>query len=52
MILISLLWMLLQLPPPNLPNAPEQAPIDGGLGLLAAAGCAYAWRRLRKPEKP
>lgn len=52
MILLYLLWMLFQLPPPSLPNAPEQAPIDGGLGLLAAAGGAYAWRRLRKPEKP
>lgn len=52
MILITLLWMLFQLPPPSLPNAPEQAPIDGGLSLLAAAGGAYAWKRLRKREKP
>ncbi|RNC83370.1 MAG: hypothetical protein ED557_11785 [Balneola sp.] len=33
---------------PGLPGAPDQAPIDGGLGLLAAAGGVYAWRRLRK----
>lgn len=36
---------------PGLPNAPSQAPIDGGLGLLAAAGGMYAWKKLRnKPE--
>jgi len=33
--------------PPGLPSAPSQAPIDGGLGLLAAAGGAYAWKKLR-----
>ena len=27
---------------PGLPSAPSQAPIDGGLSLLAAAGGAYA----------
>lgn len=32
---------------PNLPAAPSQAPIDGGLGLLAAAGGTYAWKKLR-----
>ncbi len=32
---------------PGLPSAPDQAPIDGGLGLLAAAGGAYAWKKLR-----
>ena len=37
---------------PGLPNAPSQAPIDGGLGLLAAAGGVYAWKKLRsKSEK-
>lgn len=35
---------------PGLPSAPSQAPIDGGLGLLAAAGGAYAWKKLR-PSK-
>ena len=32
---------------PGLPAAPSQAPIDGGLGLLAAAGGAYAWKKLK-----
>jgi len=32
---------------PGLPGAPSQAPIDGGLSLLAAAGGAYAWKKLR-----
>lgn len=32
---------------PGLPGAPDQAPIDGGLGLLAAAGGTYAWKKLR-----
>ena len=34
-------------PPPVLPSTPDQAPIDGGLGLLAAGGAAYAWKKLR-----
>lgn len=39
-------------PPPTLPGMPEQAPIDGGLGFLAAAGGAYALKKLRKsPNK-
>ena len=33
---------------PGLPGNPNQAPIDGGLGLLAAAGGAYAYRKLKK----
>lgn len=37
---------LLQAQPPGLPGAPDQAPL-GGLGLLAAAGGAYAWNKLR-----
>lgn len=32
-------------PPP--PPAPAAVPIDGGLGLLALAGGAYAAKRLR-----
>jgi hypothetical protein len=35
---------------PGLPQPPSQAPIDGGLGVLAAAGGAYAWKKLRKSE--
>ncbi|MEO1022692.1 MAG: hypothetical protein AAFW89_09110 [Bacteroidota bacterium] len=33
--------------PPALPADPSQAPIDGGLGLLAAAGGVYALKKLR-----
>lgn len=33
--------------PPGLPATPSQAPIDGGLSLLAAAGGAYAYKKLR-----
>jgi len=33
---------------PAFPTNPNQAPIDGGLGLLAAAGGAYAYKKLRK----
>ena len=36
---------------PGLPTAPSQAPIDGGLGLLAAAGGAYAIKKLRDKKK-
>ena len=32
---------------PGLPGNPSQAPIDGGLGLHAAAGGAYAWKKLK-----
>lgn len=49
---IHLFLFFAQLPPPVMPSAPEQAPIDGGLSLLAAAGGAYALNRLRKREKP
>ena len=33
--------------PPILPDGPEQTPIDGGLGILAALGGAYAINKLR-----
>lgn len=36
-----------QPPAPSLPVTPDQAPL-GGLGLLAAAGGAYAWKKLRQ----
>jgi hypothetical protein len=32
---------------PTLPSAPSQAPIDGGLSLVALAGGAYAYRKLK-----
>ena len=35
---------------PGLPSTPDQAPIDGGLGLLAAAGGAYAWKKLKNRQ--
>ena len=35
---------------PGLPSNPSQAPIDGGLGLLAAA--AYAVKKLRDKKQP
>lgn len=52
-LVILLLATSLVFAQPGLPNAPDQAPIDGGLGLLAAAGGAYAWKKLkgRKGEK-
>lgn len=34
-------------PPPMLPSEPAQNPIDGGLTILAAAGGAYAIKKLR-----
>lgn len=36
---------------PSLPSAPSQAPIDGGLGLLAAAGGAYAYKKLKDKRR-
>ena len=36
---------------PGLPSAPSQAPIDGGLILLAIAGGAYAVKNLRDRNK-
>lgn len=33
--------------PPGFPSAPDAAPIDGGLSLLAAAGGAYALKKLK-----
>ena len=33
--------------PPIFPDSPDPAPIDGGLGLLAAAGGVYAWKKLK-----
>lgn len=52
-LLLSLLFssdpVLAQPPPP--PGKPAQTPIDGGLGLLAAAGGAYAVKKLRDRRK-
>lgn len=46
-----LLSTILMSQPPGLPATPDQAPIDGGLGLLAAAGGAYAYKKLRERNK-
>jgi hypothetical protein len=37
-------------PLPLFPNNPAPAPIDGGLGLLAAAGAGYAYKKLREKK--
>lgn len=42
---------LSQAQPPPPPTKPAQNPIDGGLGLLAAAGGAYAIKKLRDKKK-
>jgi hypothetical protein len=44
---IVLVLSALAMAQPGLPGAPSQAPIDGGLGLLAAAGGAYAYKKLK-----
>ena len=36
-------------PPPALPGMPDQAPLVG-ISLLAAAGGAYAWLKLRNRD--
>lgn len=36
---------------PGLPSPPDQAPIDGGLGILAALGGVYAIKKLRDRRK-
>ena len=38
-------------PPPPPPSKPMQNPIDGGLGILAAAGGAYAIKKLRDKKE-
>ena len=42
---------LLLADPPIFPDNPDQVPIDGGLGLLAAAGGAYALNKLRQKKR-
>jgi len=48
---VLLLTTVLMAQPPGLPATPSQAPIDGGLGLLAAAGGGYALKKLRDRKK-
>ncbi|MCC5942910.1 MAG: hypothetical protein JJU37_15310 [Balneolaceae bacterium] len=49
--LIMFLPDLASAQPPPPPDKPDQAPIDGGLGLLAAAGGAYAIKKMRDKKK-
>ncbi|MEQ9090066.1 MAG: hypothetical protein RIE52_03200 [Balneola sp.] len=51
-LIIILLTTAVVLAQPGLPSDPAQAPIDGGLGLLAAAGGAYAWKKLKSFKAP
>lgn len=48
---IILLTVVLLQAQPSLPGGPSQAPIDGGLSLVAAAGGAYAFKKMRKKKK-
>jgi hypothetical protein len=54
---LVLVWTVFALPevasaqPPPPPGKPTQTPVDGGLGLLAAAGGAYAVKKLRDRDK-
>lgn len=51
MLIITQLGMAQGAPPlPAFPNDPAPAPIDGGLGLLAAAGATYAYRKLKRKD--
>lgn len=53
MCILFSLEVVAQGPPglPGFPSSPDPAPIDGGLGLLAAAGGAYAFKKLRDKRK-
>lgn len=46
-ILIATTFVIAQPGLPAFPDSPAAAPIDGGLGLLAAAGGAYALKKLK-----
>lgn len=45
--IVLITTIIIQAQPPGMPATPSQAPIDGGLGILAAAGGAYALKKLR-----
>lgn len=55
MILLTLLLIItftaLAWGQPGLPGPPGQAPIDGGLGILAALGGGYAIKKLRDRKR-
>lgn len=46
-VLFVLLISSVAIAQPGFPIAPDQAPIDGGLSLLALAGGGYALKKLR-----
>ncbi len=48
---VTVLPELASAQPPPPPGKPSQTPIDGGLGLLAALGGAYAIKKLQDREK-
>jgi hypothetical protein len=50
-ILMVLFFTTLIMAQPGLPSVPDQTPIDGGLGLLAAVGGGYALKKLRDRKK-
>ncbi|MFA5667661.1 MAG: hypothetical protein WC967_00325 [Balneolaceae bacterium] len=50
LVIILVLSSVLFAQPPGLPGTPSQAPIDGGLSLLAVAGGAYAIKKLRNKK--
>jgi len=53
LLVITTITVKAQSPPglPAFPDEPSAAPIDGGLSLLAAAGGAYAIKKLRDKKK-
>lgn len=56
LITLFALFILIMLPiiviaQPGLPDSPDQTPIDGGLGILAAAGGAYALKKLKEKKE-
>ena len=48
--IVMLLPMLASAQLDGTPNPPENAPIDGGLSLLIAAGVGYGAKKLRKKK--
>lgn len=50
-IVFALLLTSILFAQPPIPMNPSQAPIDGGLSLLAAAGGGYAIKKLRDRKK-
>lgn len=49
--IITIYSSVLSAQPPGMPANPDQSPIDGGLGILAALGAGYALKKLRGRDK-